>query len=80
VADPADDSVIVNNEDGMLYRWDLAHNTLAEKIRLNGPRPEAYTPPSSAPTALSTPSTMPPFTPSGASIVCPRHEAVDPAP
>jgi hypothetical protein len=44
VADPADDSVIANNEDGILYRWDLARNTLAEKIRLNAPRPEAYTP------------------------------------
>jgi hypothetical protein len=44
VADPADDSVIVNNEDGILYRWDLARNTLVEKIRLNRPRPEAYTP------------------------------------
>jgi len=44
VADPADDSVIVNNEDGILYRWDLARNTLAEKIRINRPRPEAYTP------------------------------------
>ena len=42
--DSADDSVIVNSEDGILYRWDLAHNTLAEKIRLNRPRPEAYTP------------------------------------
>lgn len=44
VADSADDSVIVNNEDGIVYRWDLAHNTLAEKIRLNRPQPEAYTP------------------------------------
>jgi hypothetical protein len=44
VVDPADDSVIVNNEDGTLYRWDLASNTLAAKIRLNRPRPEAYTP------------------------------------
>jgi hypothetical protein len=44
VVDPADDSVIVNNEDGILYRWDLASNTLAEMIRLNGPLPEAYTP------------------------------------
>jgi hypothetical protein len=42
--DPADDSVIVNSEDGTLYRWDLARNTLAEKIRLNRPRSEAYTP------------------------------------
>lgn len=44
VADPADNSVIVNSEDGTLYRWDLPHNTLAEKIHLNRPRPEAYTP------------------------------------
>jgi hypothetical protein len=44
VVDVADDSVIVNSEDGFLYRWDLAHNTLAEKIRLNRPRSEAYTP------------------------------------
>ena len=44
VADTADDSVILNNEDGTLYRWDLATNTLAEKIRLNAPRPEPYTP------------------------------------
>jgi len=44
VVDPADESVIVNSEDGILYRWDLASNKLAEKIRLNSPRPEAYTP------------------------------------
>jgi len=44
VVDPADGSVIVNSEDGTLYRWDLARNTLAEKIHLNRPRPEAYTP------------------------------------
>jgi len=44
VVDPADDSVIVNSEAGIVYRWDLARNTLAEKIRLNAPRPEAYTP------------------------------------
>jgi hypothetical protein len=44
VVDTADDSVIVNSEDGTLYRWDLAHNTLAEQIHLNRPLPEAYTP------------------------------------
>ena len=44
VADLADDSVIVNNEDGTVYRWDLARNKLAEKLHLNRPRPEAYTP------------------------------------
>jgi hypothetical protein len=44
VVDPADDSVIVNSEDGIVYRWDLTHNTLAAKMHLNRPRPEAYTP------------------------------------
>ena len=44
VADPAAHSVIVNSEDGILYRWDLASNTLAESIHLNAPRAEAYTP------------------------------------
>jgi hypothetical protein len=44
VVDRADDSVIVNSEDGTLYRWDLASNTLAEQIHLNPPRSEAYTP------------------------------------
>jgi hypothetical protein len=44
VVDTADDSVIANNEDGMLYRWDLATNTLAAKIHLNKPYSEPYTP------------------------------------
>jgi hypothetical protein len=44
VVDPADHSVIINSEDGTLYRWDLARNTLAEHIHLNRPQPEAYTP------------------------------------
>jgi hypothetical protein len=44
VVDPADHSVIVNSEDGILYRWDLPTNSLAEKIHLNAPRAEAYTP------------------------------------
>jgi hypothetical protein len=44
VVDTADDSVIANNEDGMLYRWDLATNTLAEEIHLNKPYSEPYTP------------------------------------
>jgi hypothetical protein len=42
--DPADHSVMVNSEDGTLYRWDLARNTLAEQIHLNAPLAEAYTP------------------------------------
>ena len=43
MADISDDSVIANNEDGYAYRWDLASNTLAEKIRLNAPYSEPYT-------------------------------------
>jgi hypothetical protein len=42
--DAADGSVFANNEDGVLYRWDLATNTLAEKIRLNPVSPQPYTP------------------------------------
>jgi hypothetical protein len=42
--DTADDSVIANNEDGYVYRWDLATNTLAGKIQLNKPYAEPYTP------------------------------------
>jgi hypothetical protein len=42
--DLADHSVMVNSEDGTLYRWDLARNTLAENIHLNAPLAEAYTP------------------------------------
>ena len=44
MVDPADDSVIVNSEDGTVYNWDLARNVLAENVHLNAPRPEAYTP------------------------------------
>jgi hypothetical protein len=42
--DTADHSVMVNNEDGTLYRWDLARNKLVQKVHLNKPRSEAYTP------------------------------------
>jgi hypothetical protein len=44
VVDPVTGSVIANSEAGVLYRWDLVHRKLAESIRLNAPRPEAYTP------------------------------------
>ena len=42
--DPASRSVLVNNEDGILYRWSLADNTFSEKIRLANEIAEAYTP------------------------------------
>lgn len=42
--DPFTKSVIVNSEDGVLYRWDLTTNKLSEKIRLTGGLGESYTP------------------------------------
>lgn len=42
--DPFTKSVIVNSEDGKLYRWDLTSNTLSEVIKLSGGIGEAYTP------------------------------------
>jgi hypothetical protein len=42
--DPARKSVLVNSEDGKLYRWDLTTNTLSEVIRLSSGIGEAYTP------------------------------------
>ncbi len=44
VVDPATDSVIVPSEDGNLYRWDLATDTLTQAITLTGGIGEAYTP------------------------------------
>jgi hypothetical protein len=42
--DPATKSVMANNEDGVIYRWDLTTNTLSESIRLTSGIGEAYTP------------------------------------
>jgi hypothetical protein len=42
--DPFSKSVIVNSEDGWLYRWDLASNTLSQKVRLTSGLGESYTP------------------------------------
>jgi hypothetical protein len=42
--DPATKSVIVNSENGRLYRWDLTTNTLSQSIRLTDGIGEAYTP------------------------------------
>ena len=43
-ADPARKSILANNEDGILYRWDLATNTLSQNIRINSGIGQAYTP------------------------------------
>ncbi len=42
--DPITKSVLVNSEDGYLYRWDLATNTLSQRIRVAWGVGEAYTP------------------------------------
>jgi hypothetical protein len=44
VADSERRSVLANNEDGVLYRWDLATNTLSQSVRLNSGLGQAYTP------------------------------------
>jgi hypothetical protein len=42
--DPFTKSVLANNEDGKLYRWDLTSNTLSETNVLTSGLGEAYTP------------------------------------
>ena len=42
--DPLTKSVMVNNEDGKLYRWDLTTNTFSESVVLTAGLGEAYTP------------------------------------
>jgi hypothetical protein len=42
--DPFTRSIIANSEDGLLYRWDMATNTLTQKIRLTSGLGESYTP------------------------------------
>lgn len=42
--DPATSSVFIPNEDGYLYRWNLKTNRFSQRLRLNAPRGEAYTP------------------------------------
>jgi len=42
--DPATKSILVNSEDGYLYRWDLVANKLSQKIQLTSGVGEAYTP------------------------------------
>ncbi|HZP80435.1 MAG TPA: hypothetical protein VFB21_02240 [Chthonomonadaceae bacterium] len=42
--DPFNKCALVNNEDGVLYRWDFATNSFTERIVLTSGRFEAYTP------------------------------------
>jgi hypothetical protein len=42
--DPLTHSILVNSEDGFLYRWDLSTNLFSEKIALTSGLGEAYTP------------------------------------
>lgn len=42
--DPLTRSVLVNSEDGILYRWDLSANQFTERIRLTSGVAESYTP------------------------------------
>ena len=44
VVDPATDSILVNSEDGNLYRWNLSSNTFTQQIALTSGVGEAYTP------------------------------------
>ena len=42
--DPATKSILVNSEDGYLYRWSLVTNTLTQRIKLTSGIGESYTP------------------------------------
>jgi hypothetical protein len=42
--DPATHSVLINSEDGFLYRWDLSTNTFTQRIRMNNGVAQSYTP------------------------------------
>ncbi len=44
VVDPATDSILVNSEDGNVYRWDLLSNSLTETVNITNGLGEAYTP------------------------------------
>ena len=42
--DPGTRSMLINNEDGNLYRWSFATNQLTERIRFNNGLGQSYTP------------------------------------
>ncbi|MBC7603060.1 MAG: hypothetical protein H7255_10435 [Ramlibacter sp.] len=43
-ADPFNNTIIANSEDGVLYRWHLPSNTFSQSIRITDGLGEAYTP------------------------------------
>jgi hypothetical protein len=47
--DPLTKSILVNSEDGSLYRWDMMTNTLTQRVVISGGLGEAYTPTSIGP-------------------------------
>jgi hypothetical protein len=42
--DPLTDSILINSEDGLLYRWHLPSNSFTESIGLNSGYAQSYTP------------------------------------
>jgi hypothetical protein len=42
--DPLKQSVLMNSEDGRLYRWHLPSNSFTERIALNNGYAQSYTP------------------------------------
>jgi hypothetical protein len=44
VVDAKTSSVFAGSEDGNFYRWNIADNSISQKLNLNPPQPEAYTP------------------------------------
>ena len=42
--DPFTDSVLINNEDGYLYRWHLPSNSFTERLQMNAGVFQSYTP------------------------------------
>ncbi len=50
--DTASGAVIAGSEDGHVYRWNLASNTLSVGLLLNPPQPEAYTPSLAGPNGM----------------------------
>jgi len=42
--DPATRSVLINSEDGHLYRWDLSTNQFTQRIQMNNGVAQSYTP------------------------------------